>query len=242
MKTIANLHNFIDALPADIQSEIASMSVVRSISADEPIYRQGDASRNLYQFLTGSVRICNYTADGKEVVTGYFQPGDCFGEMGLIDGLPRMNHAIANQPSRERVLNQQNFKRLYERYPEISQQLNVMFCYRIRLLYSLSEDANILSLNQRLARLVYRLVYSHGQVDQAGLYVSISHEELGRMLGATRQSVSRELKTLERERSIDIRYGKIYVQDLELLMQKYELLLGQEQLSPLYPEIPVNKP
>lgn len=237
MKAIPNLHNFIDALPEDIRKEIASMTISRKVAMDEPIYRQGDESNELYQLLEGTIRVCNYTTDGKEVVTGYFRPGDCFGEMGLIDDLPRMNHAIANKPSKVRVLSKQHFEQLYEKHPEISHELNVMFCHRIRLLYALSEDANSLSLIQRLAKLLHRMVYSHGVTDADGsLYIGSSHEEFGRMLGASRQSVSKELKVLESEGSVENCYGKIYVRNLKSLKMKYENLLGLEQLTPSYPE------
>jgi CRP/FNR family transcriptional regulator, cyclic AMP receptor protein len=242
VKIIPNFHNFIDALPEDIRNEVGSMTISRKIAIDEPVYRQGDRSNELYQLLEGAVRVCNYTAEGKEVVTGHFRPGDCFGEMGLIDDLPRMNHAIANEPSRVRVLGKPHFKQLYEKHPEISHELNVMFCHRIRLLYALSEDANTLSLIQRLARLLHRMVYSHGVTEADGsLYVRSSHEELGRMLGASRQSVSKELKVLETEGSVENCYGKIYVCNLESLRMKYENLLGQEQLTPSYSGTPVDK-
>jgi biotin operon repressor len=80
-----------------------------------------------------------------------------------------------------------------------------------------------------------RLAYSHGIKDDDGtLHVDTSHEELGRMLGASRQSISKELKILEQEETVEIRYGKIYIRDLDRLKQKYDNLLGQEQISPLY--------
>ena len=148
-----------------------------------------------------------------------------------------MNHAVATEASRVRVLGKQQFERLYGKYPEVSRQLNLMLCNRVRLLWGMTEDANTLSLHQRLARAMLRLAYSHGIKDAAGiLYVDTSHEELGRMLGASRQSISKELKLLEQEGIVEICYGKIYIRDLDSLNRNYENLLGQEQISPLYPD------
>jgi CRP/FNR family cyclic AMP-dependent transcriptional regulator len=235
MKTIHNLHNFIDELSPAIRSELHALAVVRDVHLGEPVYRLGDQALEMYQLLAGSVQTCNYSLDGKEVITGQFKPGDCFGEMGLIDGLPRVSFTLATSDSRVRVIAKADFDEFYQRYPEFSHQINIMLCRRIRMLYSLAEDAQLLSLHQRLARTLHRLSYSHGNRDDRGeLCIDTSHEELGRLLGASRQSISKELKSLEREGCIAIRYGKIHIVDLDALGLKYELLLGVETVTAVY--------
>lgn len=235
MKTILNLHNFIDELSPAIRSQLRARAVVRDVPVGESIYRQGDEASEMYQLLEGSVQTCNYSLDGKEAITGQFKPGDCFGEMGLIDGLPRVSYTLATSDSKVLVIAKAAFDDFYQRFPEFSHQINVMLCRRVRMLYSLAEDAQVLSLHQRLARTLQRLSYSHGDRDDSGeLCIDTSHEELGRLLGASRQSVSKELKNLEREGCIAIRYGKIHVVDLAALGQKYESLLGVEPVTAVY--------
>lgn len=237
MKTIPNLHNFIGPLPADVLAEIEQLSIERHLSDGEPVYRQGDEANEMYQLLKGGVRMCNYSHDGKEIDLGNFKPGDCFGEVGMIDGMPRMSHALTIGPSIVRVLSKKHFDQLYDKHPEISKQFILMLCRRVRLLYSLTEEASTLNLHQRLARIIHRMSYSHGiQEDDKPLYIDTSQEELGRLLGASRQSISKELKKLEQEGSIEVRYGKVYVKDLESLNREYENLIGQEQVTPVYRE------
>ena len=77
----------------------------------------------MYQLLAGGVRMCNYSFSGKEAVIGIFNPGDCFGELGIIDGLPRLGHAIAAGPTTLRVLSKKQFFLLYDKYSEFSKQL-----------------------------------------------------------------------------------------------------------------------
>lgn len=235
LKQIPHFHDFIAGLPTPVREELERLSSVRAVDKDQAIYRQGDPAAEMYQLIEGAVKMCNYTADGKEVVTGSFRAGDCFGEMGLIDGLPRISHAIAIEPATLRVLPAAHFNELYRKYPEISQQLNLMLCRRVRLLYALSEEASSLNLHQRLARALHRLSCSHGFRDQHdALYIGTSHEELGKMLGASRQSISKELKALEGEGVIALRYGKIYILDVPSLNDKYEDLMGMEQIAAVY--------
>jgi len=235
MRTIPHLHDFISGLPDSVQQEMERLCTIRSVNKGEALYCKDDESLKVYRLLDGAIKLCNYSLDGKEISMGELRPGDCLGEMGLIDGLPRSSHAIAVKDSRVQVLSKRNFETLYEMHPEIGRQLNLMLCRRLRLLVSLNEDAAGLNIHERVARVIHRLAYSHGYRDgQGGLYIDVSHEELSKMLGASRQSVSTELKSLERDGDIELRYGKIYICDLGALSNKYEKAIGMEQVSALY--------
>lgn len=86
-----------------------------------------------------------------------------------------------------------------------------------------------------VARVIHRLAYSHGYRDESeGLYIDVSHEELDKMLVASRQSVSKELKLLERQGDIQLRCGKICIRDLESQGDRYERAVGMEQVTPRY--------
>ena len=235
MKTIPYLHDFIGELPEQIKEEISRLSTERHLARGEAAYRQGDSPNEIFRLLEGAVKLCNYSLDGREMVAGEFRPGDCFGEMGVIDGLPRVSNAIASRDSRVSVISKQAFDRLREKHPEINQQLNKVLCRRVRFLYSLYDESFGLKLHQRLARILRRLAYSHGlRGEHDEIYIEISHQELSHMLGASRQSISKELKALEREGDVQLRYGRIYFSDLARLGEKYETSLGMEQLAPGY--------
>ncbi|MCB1675942.1 MAG: winged helix-turn-helix domain-containing protein [Halioglobus sp.] len=80
--------------------------------------------------------------------------------------------------------------------------------------------------------LVRRTVKIHGSTLFSTRLIEISHEELGNLLGASRQSVSKELKPLEREGDIELRYGKIFFKNLDELGEKYETTIALEQVTP----------
>lgn len=235
MKTIPHLHDLFGSLPESIREELAAVTTPRHFLAGEPVYRQGDEASEMYQVIAGCVRLCNFSYDGKEVELSRFRPGDCFGEMALIDGLTRVSYAIAVKATELRVLAKEQFDTLYYRYPEFSQQLNLMLCRRMRMLYSFSEETCALSLKQRLARHLCRLAYNQGFRDQQHrLCIEVSHEELGRNLVASRQSISKELKVLELEGGVALRYGRIHIEDLNRLQDEYESLMGAEQVTATY--------
>ncbi len=235
MKTIPNLHDFIHMLPDTIQQEIRALSQDRTLCKGETLYCKGDPSTELYRLTRGAIKLCIYTKDGRENVVGEMLPGDCLGEMGLMDGLPRGTHAVATTDTGVSVLSKANFDQLYHKHPIISQQLNVMLCRRLRYAFTLTEDNLGLRLHERLARALHRLAYSHGVADEQGqTAIKISHEALSKMVGASRQTVSTELKSFEREGSIQLQYGRILICDLKAFGEQYETAAGIEQVAPLY--------
>jgi CRP-like cAMP-binding protein len=235
MKVIQHMHDFVSELSPEARARFEALCTQRAVSKGEAVYRQGDAPNELYQVAEGAVKICNFSLEGREVVTGQFQPGDCFGEMGLIDGLPRVSHAIASRDTVLRVLSKARFDELTREFPAVDRQLALMLCRRVRYLYALNEEASELSLNQRVARTVLRMAYSRASPNvERELYISISQEEMGQMLGASRQSINKELKALAADGTIELRYGRIYIRDLERLKDQYEYLLGLEPITPGY--------
>lgn len=235
MKVIPHMHDFVSELSPAARETFEALCILRRVGKGEAVYRQGDPPCELYQLAEGSVKICNFSLDGREVITGSFQPGDCFGEMGIIDGLPRVSHAVATCDSVVRVLSKAHFEEFAARHPEVERKLALMLCRRVRFLYALNEEASELTLHQRVARTVLRMAYSRVTDNPAReLYVAISQEELGQMLGASRQSINKELRALASEELIELRYGRIYILDLEQLKERYEYLLGTEPITPGY--------
>ncbi len=95
MEVISNLHDFLKGLPNEILEQVNECSSERKIASGNAIYRQGDDSIEMYQLLEGRVKLCNYTIDGREMVSAEFHRGDWIGELGVIDGSLRVSHAVA---------------------------------------------------------------------------------------------------------------------------------------------------
>jgi CRP/FNR family cyclic AMP-dependent transcriptional regulator len=230
---MTNFKNLFFGLPVDVQEEITSAVTIRSLKAGDTLCAQGDACTEMYQIVEGEFKASNFSADGKEVILAKLQEGDTLGEIGLIDNHPRTSFAFALVDSKVNVLSKSNFDRIYDKYPVFSRRLNQLLSLRLRLAMNMVEDASMLSLNQRLARLVFHLVYSHGEnnLGTDSYTIDVSHEELAAMLGSARQSVSKELKALENEGFILVRYGKIHVIDLANLKEKYGQLMGSKPFT-----------
>lgn len=207
----------------------------RRFSNGETIYSVGDQADDCYRISRGMVELRNYTYAGKQIVMVELREGDCFGEAGVIDSHPRYNTAVSIGETALHVLPKKAFNALYAQHPEIARALNRSYCYQLRHVYSIAEDASVLTLKDRLISLIARLATSRGvQLNGATVLEDTSHERLANMLGATRQAVSRELKALENDGLLQLHYGRAHIPDLKILIARYEQMMSGELIVPEY--------
>jgi len=202
--------NWMVDLPEGIVAAIERSCTHLSLKPGDNVYHRNDSSACLYQVLSGRLRVRNYSNSGKELLVGYLIPGDCFGEMGLIDGLDRVNDIDAEFETTLAMLPGHHFNRLREIHREIDQQLMIMLCRRSRLIFDLHDRSFLMDFPRRLAsRLCDLATLQLKQHSSAPPELKTSHEDLGKFVGASRQSVSTAIKGWEREGLLQQKYGKI---------------------------------
>ena len=102
--------------------------------------------------------------------------------------------------------------------PIFARAMGVLLANRVRLLYSLVEDAMLRSISTRVARRLMAL--AHGDATEARDWrpvVPVSQEQLAMMMGVTRQTLSKELKALERDGVLVVGYGRIEIRSVAAL-------------------------
>lgn len=241
MLTIPNLHNWRHDLSDEIKQALNKRLTYKTFDRGEIIYSSGDIASVSYQVETGKVKIGNYNKEGREIIIGVAMDGDCFGEVGMIAGLRRCNYAQACTNIKVNLLQSSHFIELAMKYPELSLQLNKFMATRMQFMFSNYETALLLPLYERLGNAIMRQCLSRGVKDEnENLYLpDISQEMLGQMVGATRQSVGREMKKMENEKLLHIKYGKIYICDIKKMIQLFDLVVNHETILPIYPaELP----
>jgi CRP/FNR family transcriptional regulator, cyclic AMP receptor protein len=123
------------------RSKLAADTTRRSYPAGAMIVRQGDTSMSFYVVLDGRARV-EHEAEGRAgtSVLEELGPGGAFGEMGLIDDMPRAASVIAIEPTECVLLARWDFQNELREDPEIALALLPVLNARIR------------DLNERLAR------------------------------------------------------------------------------------------
>jgi CRP/FNR family cyclic AMP-dependent transcriptional regulator len=204
-------------LPERIIDRLAAVAVRRECRRDERIFSQGDDGDALYCVVSGQVRIDTVGLGGQEVFLNLMYPGDCFGEIAVVDGLPRTAGACATEPTVLLAVRRSDFLRLLSEESTLAIHLLVLFCERLRWTTNLYEDSAFLTSPERLAKRVLSLAMLHGRQVNGGMELKISQSDLARFLGVSRQIVNRHLHDWKDRGWVEIARARLLIQDSEAL-------------------------
>ena len=211
-------------------NQLSRNMTVLNVRKGEAIYRPGQEADNLYLVLDGEIGLSLLGSKGSSLRLALLTRGEFFGVAALIPGWRRVSHASAVRDSRigeiparflvEKIcgLSWKNLSLLTEL------TLKPIFLVSLRRASFLIED-----LPNRVATVLWEYA-SHPEARRKGglLPLSLTHEEISGLVGASRPRVSSALKQLE-QRGFFIRKGKqIMVQQATLgayLRREYEILL-----------------
>jgi CRP/FNR family transcriptional regulator, cyclic AMP receptor protein len=191
------------ALPEGDRQALAEVCRRRSFKPGEVLFYEGDLGSALYLLLSGQVKIVRETLDGAEIILHICGPGECVGEMAVIDGAARSATARAMERAEVLMLYRDDFLALMERRPAFARAVMGALAVRIRRLDEQVQTAVTLDVPARLAKVLLTLAEQHGRETPDGIHIALrlTHEELAQMVGAARQTVTSQLTSL-RERGI----------------------------------------
>lgn len=208
------------ALPLAERKAMVQAGEAVALRAGDMLYRKGDVGTSFVGVIEGSFKVSTLGVDGREGILAVMEPGNWFGEASLLDGLPRPHDVTAMGPCTVLAIGVPAFERLMRR-PAFARALGALLCSRVRALYGLVEDAMLRSSQARIARRLLSL--AHGDATMAvdaRARVSVSQEALAMMLGITRQTLSKELKSLVDDGVLTLGYARIDILSLPALEQR----------------------
>ena len=200
-------------LSADERDAIAARAHVRTYNAGETIFAMGSPGDQMMAVLTGTVRISVPSADGKELLLALIQPGEVFGELTVLDGKERSADAIAEDACTLAGLHRQDILSFFERNPAAWPKLVQVLCHRLRHTDQIFAEVALLQLPVRLAKTMLRLLELQSGTSAAAKTPTIrfSQRELANMVGGTRESVNRCLRSWQRNGIVQVTEGSIII-------------------------------
>jgi len=183
------------------------------------IFAKGSPGRSMMALLAGSVRIGSTTSSGREVVLAILNAGEIFGEMALLDGGERTADATAMSDCDLLVLDQRDFIPFLKSRSDLCIELLRLLSQRLRRTDVLVETAQFGRLDSRLARALVQLVSDRGS-DKAvspPFQVRVSQQELGGIIGASRENVNKQLRAWQRAGLLELGKRVIIIPDPDAL-------------------------
>lgn len=219
-----NSGRWFSTLSPSLRHDILRCTYVKRFRDGDLISARGDPPEDWIACAKGAVRVSSTSLSGKKVTLTYVEPGIWFGDVSIFDGDRRTHDAYAHGETTTLCVAKADFKKILAEHAELYEALLRLHARRIRQLYGLVEDLNTLPLRARLAKQLLHLVRSYGlpslsEGSDIRIGLQLAQEELAQLLGASRQRVNQELKSMEREDIIRIEPGGLVVRDRPALMK-----------------------
>ncbi len=180
-------------LPAPVIERIGSYMKSRKVARGATIFTKGDPGTGLMGVVSGSVKISVASAEGRDIVLNIIHAGEVFGEIALLDGLPRTADAIAMTDCELAVIERRDFVEFLRSHPDITLKFIEILCGRLRRTSEQVQDLTFLDLPARLAKALLRLT-AEIELSARTRRVTITQEEISQIIGRSRESTNKQLR------------------------------------------------
>ncbi len=198
---------------------LAEAVVVARYRKNQVLFVEGEPSHSLYFICSGRVKVYRVSADGREQILHLLGDGDPIAVVPFFDGGAYPANAEVLEDSEIAFIRFQEFERIATANPSILLRMLRVLAQRLRRAQEEIASLALKSVAGRLAARLADMADRHGEPVPGGIRVDLklSRQELGNLIGASRETTTRLLQQFQREKLIRVEGSQVVVLDLEAL-------------------------
>ncbi|MGN9843856.1 Crp/Fnr family transcriptional regulator [Nonomuraea sp. H19] len=211
---------FLSMLTDEDRAAVRAAGRIRRWERGTTVINEGDTSDWVLVLLDGRVKVSSHTSGGTEVVLAIRGPGGLLGELTAIDGSPRSATVTALEPITGIVV--RDFPSFLESHGRIAVLLMQLISGKLRDADRKRIEYGAYDTTGRVATRLLELADRYGEQTNSGLRVALplSQDELAGWTGASREAVSKALRTLRDRGLIETGRRRVTIHDLEGLRKR----------------------
>ena len=194
---------------------------LKLFEAGSTIIEQGDNTTTVYFLISGTVHVVDYSSAARAMTYASLKEGDMFGEMAIIEGLPRSAWVCTITPCRLASLPGALFLEMVKKNADVSLALLKQFSLRLRLSNSRLKDVSLLGTEQRACMELIRMAKVDPQSPGSYLIFQMpTQANFANIIGSSRETVSRIFGKLKEEHIIIISKRGLCIPNRERLERR----------------------
>lgn len=223
MQTEGKQHkiNLLSELSSEDMQKLINSAVINNYDRREVIYLPGDERTHVFLVIEGIVKLARISEDGREIIITTAEAGEMFGELALVNPGPHDTMAEMMSDGKVAALDVHELEENMQEMPRLSLIIARVMGYRRMLLESKLEDLAFRNVPARLAKFLLEEAASRGN-GIGGTIVLPSHysqQEIGSMIGSTRETTSHFLNNFRKSGLIDFNKRLISILNPEKLAE-----------------------
>jgi CRP-like cAMP-binding protein len=195
LKLLANVELFSGFSDKQLEG-VCQVAHVKTLKRRDELFHKGDEGGEVYVVSSGKLKVLTTSIEGDDVVFSILGPGEVFGEVALLGAMRRTASVSAIEDCTLVAINRRDFMSYVKTDPDVAAKLLSVLAMRIKRVSELVEDTLFLNLPLRLAKKLLALGRIYGKSTPEGLRIDLklSQEEWGDLVGATRESVNKQMR------------------------------------------------
>ena len=204
--------------PSDL-ADLEARARVKKFPAKSPIYLPADQSEAVLLLVSGRVKICGFTTDGRQSILAFIEPGELFGELAMFDAGARQECAEATEATTVVCIPREALWQIMERHADVTIGITKLIGLRRRRIERRLKYLLFRSNRDRMIHLLLELAEQYGiaTVDGVKIRIKLSHQDLANIIGSTRETVTVVLGELQAERLITVGRRQLVITNLKKL-------------------------
>jgi CRP/FNR family cyclic AMP-dependent transcriptional regulator len=196
-------------LEPEVMQRLVQQTEMRTCRKGQILYAQEDRAEVLFLLKRGRVHIYRLTPSGKRLELAIVEPGTFFGEMPLLGESLRHAYAEVAEDALVCVMSRSDIERLMRDHPQVALRMIETLGKRLAFCEARLEEMAYRSVPARLAAILLRL-----SNEMPGTELRITHQEVGDLIGALRESVTKVLDDFQRAGLVELCRGRIIIRDV----------------------------
>jgi CRP/FNR family cyclic AMP-dependent transcriptional regulator len=199
--------------------KVAQITKRRRFARHQVIIKAGERGKFFFLLSQGVVRVSVEGTQGKDVVLGMLYPHDFFGEMALLDGLPRSATVTAMEDSEVLMIARQDFLDCIQQVPQVAAKIIVTLSLRLRRTDQKVGNLALLRAPRRVARTILELAQGQGRPTPGGTAVDLrfTRQELAELAGVSRETFARLLTKFQQMGVLTIERRRLLIPEIRRL-------------------------
>jgi CRP/FNR family cyclic AMP-dependent transcriptional regulator len=209
-------------LPEDQLQQLAGVLRETHYRKNVTIFHIEDPGNAMFILKDGLVKITIEDQNGREIILRMLYPTDFFGDMSLLDGMPRSATVTTQEPTDVLVLYREHFLALIERSPKILLNMTAALSRRLRKMNELIRSLAFFDVYGKVARVLLTLAAEKGRATEQGTVIDLrlTQQELAELAGMSRETMTRTLRDFQQAGCVRIESGIITILEVDMLRRE----------------------
>lgn len=202
-------------LPKPVMAAFQPLKFTLVYPAGATLFVEGQVCRGIYILCKGRVKLSANSKDGQTMILKVAQPGEILGLSATVSGITHETTAETGQPCQLNFVKRDDFLKFLTEHGDACMQAAIHMGRECQHAYQQLRSFTMSTATERIARLILEWSRDDSGIATAhGIKVALTHDEIGQIIGMSRETVTRTLATFRKQNIAELHGSTLLIQNM----------------------------